>query len=240
MLSILKKRTIVLMFGIWLFNTMLISQCLAMDTGFLTDDIAAEDIELIFNKIELTAIVQPDTFSGFSCFAVNEYGDYALGFDQNEIDTVLVYSADGTFRYGFTFSNSGSLGLELDQENVILYFVRSDLAVSVDQNGNCLDAKIIQNTSQNQDYWNGEVFANKRTVNDSVFTAKHWLFNNEHLHWGKYTRLVKLLPDGEEIILYDATATLLRNVRRIMVLGGTILLLGTILFFRWRNRNRTD
>lgn len=80
------------------------------------------------------------------------------------------------------------------------------------------------NTSQNNDYWFNEVNANKRVVNGVTYTAEHWLFNDELLHWGKYTRLVKTLPDRDSIVLFDTKFNIPLKTLTIAIIGISLLL----------------
>lgn len=180
--------------------------CFAMNTGFDLSDKSEEEIAAIVSRLDIELIDEPEIKTGFSCFDVNEFGDYALGFDRSEKDILLTYNAEGEYLYGFSFADNGGFGIEWDGNDIIVYSVRSDLAILIDKQGRCLDIKEIQNTSQNNEYWRKEVNANIRTVNGATFTAEHGLVNSELLHWGTYLCLVKTTPSGERMILFDVTA----------------------------------
>jgi len=192
--------------------------CSAVNAGFSVSDISEDNIVTIFERFHIQSISEPDTKRRFSCFSVNDAGEYALGFDVGEEDIILVYDSDGSYLYGFSASSNGSFGIKLGNDSLTIYHVRSDLAVTIDKNGNCLDMKKIQNTSANNDYWNQVVFANRKCVNDTTFIAEHWLYNSESLRWGSYPRLVKELPGGERMVLFDAGSEWLVNFLLVAVI----------------------
>lgn len=222
------RKLFVLTLFVILF-AMMISPGYARNTGFECEDVDGESMDTIFKRFELEVIDEPIVTYGFSYFDVNEMGHYALGFNNVDKDMILVYDSDCTFLYGLSFIDNGAFGFEFDGSNIILYSVRSDLAVSVDKNGNCLDMKKVQSTPQNSDYWYEEVFANIRNINGATFTAEHWLFNHELLHWGRYPRLVKTMPDGERVVLFDTTENTFAAIRFIIIFAGVLLLLTVVI-----------
>ncbi len=197
--------------------------CFAIDTGFSVDEIPEEDISVIFAKLKLETVKQPTINSGFSCFDVNHSGSFALGFGHGQRDYVFVYDQNGVYLYGFSFDNNGSLGLGWNGEILILYLLRSDLAVEVDLNGTCVAITRIQDSMHNSQYLHNTVFSNKRNINGATYLAEHWLFNNELLHWGSYSRLVRNMPNGDSVTLFDQTKN--------QITKSLILLIGITLLF---------
>lgn len=170
------------------------------------DDMREEDVSDIFNRLDLKTIDEPMDHHPFSCFDVNEFGEYVLGFGQQDTDMILVYDSDGSYVCGFSIKNSGNLGALWENGSIVLYLSRSDLAVSIDRNGKCVNIRKIQNTMQNNEFWNQVVYANRRDMNGVSFTAENGPFTSELLHWGAYHRLVKTTPDGERVVLYDTSS----------------------------------
>lgn len=228
------KYGICLFFVFTLLCLLLSIPCCAMGTGLVFDEISQDEISSIFERLHLERIDEPAIHTGFCCFDVNEDGGYALGFDTGNTDMILVYDTNGSYLYGFSFSNNGSLGIEWDDQNLILYTVRGNLAVWLDGNGTCLDMKIVQNSTQNNEYWNDEVWANVKKSGDVTFTAEHWLMNSELIHWGSYPRLVKTMPDGEEIVLFDRTGHLSSGGIFIIACGALFLCAFIIILIKYR------
>ena len=69
------------------------------------------------------------------CFSVNENGEIAIGCSDSEQKTVCIYADNGKFQYGYSFECSGSFGIEFENNNLNIYFVRSDVAIAVNQMG---------------------------------------------------------------------------------------------------------
>lgn len=212
---------------------------LAMNTGFVTEKIGEEDIPDIYERLNVQSIIEPDISIGFSCFDVNEMGNYALGFNSDK-DEILVFDSQGNFLYGFSFEGTGTFGLEWDGESIILYRVRSDLAISIDKEGNCKEIKKIKDCPENTHYWNHEIYATKRTINGSVFTAENHLGILNTITAQTYSVLTKTLPNGDEVILFDITTQRKTALTTIIIIVGiflSICIIGLILLLR-RNIKR--
>lgn len=181
-----------------------VPQCLAMNTGFSTEDIESPLAESVIHDLGIMSITyKPDISKGFSCFDVNEAGNILLGFDVNGRDVVLAYDSNTNFLYGFSLKDNGAFGLEWDGDDIIVYRMRSDLAIRLNSRGECQEIKHISNTLDNQNYWRDEVYASKRLCGNNVFTAKSKYINSDFLRWGTYTCLHKVSPSGEQIVLFD-------------------------------------
>jgi len=178
--------------------------CFAESSELTFDEIASNEISNIFQRMELKSIEESKGTAGFSCFAVNENGDYALGYDIGSNDIIQVYNAENSYLYGFSCIDNGAFELSWHDDGLIIYRVRSDLAVWIDEEGNCLGMKIVQNTTENDEYMRKVICANKKVVNGVTYLAEHWLYNHESLYWGQYSRLVKI-EDEERSILFDVS-----------------------------------
>lgn len=176
----------------------------AADKGVDFDDTNI-DIEKIFDKLNLERIDEPSKRKGFSCFDISDQENLMLGYNNLSNDYLLVYSPAGEFLYGFSFIDNGNFGVEWEGTNINLYLSRSDLVITVDTQGNCVDIKKVKGTTENYNYLRNELYANEKTINGTTYLAKHWLYNNELLHWGKYQELVKIPSTNEHIVLYSCS-----------------------------------
>lgn len=137
----MSKHVVILFFVLVLFCSLFAVPCSAINTGFDIEDVNEDEMPVIFERFDLEMIDEPKITNGFSCFDVNEFGDYTLGFDIGNTDVILFCSSNGEYLYGFSVADNGAFGIEWDNENIIIYRVRSDLAVLIDKDGNCLDMK---------------------------------------------------------------------------------------------------
>lgn len=175
----------------------------AMDTGFSTDYITPEEKELLLSNINLSLIKEGPRRTSIICFDVNENESVAVGTEDANRKSVLVYTSNGIFKYGYTFDCSGSFGVEWDNEDIIIYFVRSSVAASFDKEGNNIEVKKIQDTADNNSYWNQNVYSSDRTVNGNKFTAKTNMgFLNTFT--SSYSQIIRTDTDGNTTTVYDA------------------------------------
>ena len=203
--------------------------CIAMNTGFATEDINKEDQAWIYQNLKVQSIQAPEITGSFCCFDVNPNGNYILGFN-GKPDKVCVYDKEGIFLYGFSLQDNGSFGVGWDDGNILVYRVRSDLAVSIDRDGNCIDMKKIPQSIENNEYWNHVVRASNRVVGDEIFNAENHMGLLNIFSAQTYTSLVKTSASGDEIILFDATKQQKMNVIGVLLIIGVFLLVFIIGF----------
>lgn len=210
-------RKLFIFFLITISLIILSSPCFAANNCILYNDINTEEASEIWIRKQLTLISEPHDSNGFCCFDINENGDYVLGFSGVN-DRVLVYDANGTYQFGFSLKVNGKFGVKWEGEAIILYLVASDIAIWIDKAGNCLDIKSYHYSPEVDSFLRKNIFANTRNIDGVTYVAKHWLFNSEHLRWGKYPMLVKTTPDGEEIVLFDKTTQSIAKLLTLIIL----------------------
>lgn len=178
----------------------------AMNTGFSTENINFNVQQTFLSNINLHLITDEPKKSAITCFDVNDNELIAVGSEKSTKKTVSVYASDGTFKYGYTFNCSGEFGVEWDDNNIIIYFVRSDIAALFDETGTNLELKKIQDTTDNNSYWNHSVYSTQRSVNEKQYNMKNnmGLFN---IFAPSYSQLIKTETDGNIVTIYDASST---------------------------------
>ena len=204
--------------------------CHASNGGFSFETKDTIEHLAIASKLNIQPVEDTAVRKGFCCFDVNEKGKFALGFDHAEYDILLVYDNDGEYLYGFSFHIDGAWGVGWEGNNIILFCVRSDLAITIDERGTCIEVAEIEENPDNQAYWNHEVFANTRDVNGVVYTAKHWLVNSPLIHWGQYPMLIQTFPTGESTVLFDAFQRQPFPILRALTIAGIFLASGVVVF----------
>ena len=94
---------------------------LAMNTGFETEDIDSDTQAHIFMKMEIELLESDTEDFMISYFDVNENnGNIALCFEDSGRKKIGIYDSDGKFKYGYSFLESGSIGVEWDGNNIIM------------------------------------------------------------------------------------------------------------------------
>ncbi len=198
-------------------------------TGF-----TPENYEEIWGLISLKMILEHQGSKGFDAFDISESGCYALAFSGYLEDYVLVYDASGNYKYGFSMDINGRFGVKWDNDVLVLYLVASDIAIWVDEEGNCLDIKRYEYSNEISTWYRKDLFANVRELNGVTYNARNAHFNSPLVQAGSYTKLVKIMPDGEEIILFERSG----NAEKIAALILTLIIAvyPLIFFFTYRNK----
>lgn len=212
-------------------------QCFAMNTGFSVETVDAVTAEDIMRRLDVVLLaVEPDIEKGFSCYDVNNAGNIALGFDLGERDVVLAYDSSGTFLYGLSLMDNGAFGLEWDEDHIIIFRVRSNIAIRFSNTGECTDIKQVSNTLDNRKYWNSEIFSNERLLGNDTYLAENNCLNIKLLHWGTYNRLSKVLSSGERVVIFDYPQDLTIVFVSILFAATTIITLLYIVIIRQKEQ----
>lgn len=174
----------------------------ALNTGFSTDSMTLESQKNFLSNIQLLLITEEPEKNSIQCFDVNYNEMIAIGSENSTKKTISVYNSSGNFQYGYQFTCEGSFAVEWDSDNLIIYFVRSDIAALFDPNGNNLEMKAIQDTVENNNYWNHSVNSIQRTVNGNQYCLKNnmGIFN---VFASSYSQLIKTDINGNTMIFYD-------------------------------------
>lgn len=200
----------------------------AMNTGFSTESLSRDEIETFLKNVNISMLAEEPPKKPIECFDVNENEVIAIGCSNSENKTVGIYTSDGSFQYGYSFECSGSFGIELHEDTLMIYFVRSDVAISVDSTGEVKSILKIQNTSENNSYWNDTVFFTKREVGGNTYTIKNnmGIFN---VFASSYSQLIATNVNGEEIVIYDVSSTQFLNALAVFI--GVLVFICLVLIF---------
>ncbi len=177
----------------------------AATTGLVMTPYPQERADNFLRNVQLAVLYIEPKRRAIDCFDVSDDGLVALGCSDSRNKTVCIYTRDGVFQYGYSFFSSGSYAVEFEQDHLNIYFVRSDLAVSVMPSGEVLAVReIVMNTESSQ-YWDDVVSSKKRQVGDTKYElcsdlGPFGIFSAD-------TQLVIREADGEEHIWYDVNKT---------------------------------
>ena len=194
----------------------------AMEIGFTTENMSEDDKENFISNVNITVLHSEPQKRGIKCFDVNDNGLIAIGTSNSEQKTISVYTADGDFQYGYTFHSSGSFGLEWDSDNLIIYWVRGGVAVCVNREGEIIDVAGIEDSVENNTYWNHSVFAKKRTVGEYTYVLKKdgFIF--------AYTQLAITNGDGKESVFYEVSSE--QFAEWIVIIIGIVVFIGIVVY----------
>lgn len=180
----------------------------AISTGFETSQIPTDTKDSFIYNINLQLITEEPTKRTLGCFDVNENGDVAVGHStgSSKKQTVCIYSSDGFFKYGYTFNCTGDFGIEWAGENINIYFVRSDMIVSVALDGKILNVCEVEDTIANNSYRNHRIYATEKKIQNTTYSLKN---NIGLLDWfaTSYSQIVAIDTSGNQNIIYDVSST---------------------------------
>lgn len=197
---------------------------LAMETGFLKEQISTQNQKLFLSNINLS-LINKEEKGLINCFDVNNNGLIAIGSKNSDKKTICVYTSNGTFLYGYTFNCSSSFGVEWNRDNLTIYFVRSDVAACFDENGKCIEIKKIKDTIANNSYWNNYIFSTKRKIDQNEYILKNdmGIFN---ILAFSYSQLIKVNENGLETIIYDVSDTII--IKTLIIFLSVIIFISIV------------
>lgn len=213
----------------------------AVNTGFSTVKMPEKDIETFLSNADISLLTKAPWQRAIECFDVNENGMIAIG--QNTLNgkkELCIYSSDGIFQYGYTFNCSGDFGVEWDKENLNIYFVRSDVIVSMDKEGKMTGIAETENTIENNRYLRDHLYSTERTANGTRYVVQN---DMGILNWiaFSYSQLVAISPTGEKTLLYDVNSAQLGKTLTICVLAvGFVATAVCLIVLQWKRNGKTD
>ena len=197
-------KSIIFFFLHWI---LLVSLCFStvFKSNFSTTSVDEELRTRVVANTNLNLTDKPVT-STIECFDVNEDGLIALGHTGATQGVISIYSTDGTFKYGYEFDCSGAFGVEWDKDVLNIYFVRGSLLVSVASSGEITSVLRVEDTIENNSYYNNFIRATNRNVNNMDYEMRNKFLSS-------YSQLVITDDLGKEMVLYSAeTSQLTQNV----------------------------
>lgn len=173
----------------------------AQSAELATTDLSQEEMKMILQNIDITVVDHEGVKIPIECFDVNDKEIIAIGGSDSINKTIYLYDKTQFVR-GYTFKDNGSYGLEWNGENIQIHFVRGNITVEINMNGEIISIRKIQDSLENNSYWNDIIFAEKRTVNE-----KQFFLDNDNIFAFSYSKLIMKEKDGTETIIYDASNT---------------------------------
>ena len=233
----IKKVFVLLIVLLLLSNNCFLSY--AINSGFELEPISNELELQIQDNTDISVFEQEMLGNTIECFDVNDNGMIALGTNNSGQKIVSIYNSQGVFQYGYQFNCSGSFGVEWDTDNIIIYFVRSDIACSVNPLGEIQEIVEIKSNSNNNSYWNNRVFSTTRTVGNVKYRIQND-FGILNIFSTSYSQLVIQDSNGQEKIIYDVNSQQLIKmiVEFVMVLSIVLIVLFVLIKKRTKPVNK--
>lgn len=201
-------------------------EALAFSEGFSTEALTQEEIDTFLANVGLSVLSKEPAKKKIDCFDVNENGLIAVGCSDFEKKTVCIYTSEGNFEYGYEFQCSGAFGVEIKNDHLIIYFVRSDVKLVFDFLGHIMSISKIQNTSENNSYWNNFVYETRREVDGNIYhlTNKMRFFN---VFASSYSQLIITDMYGASFAVYDTNSI---NYSILILPCAGLVMLSTLIY----------
>ena len=144
----------------------------------------------IIANLKISPLREQENGGKILCFDVREDGSFVLGFDSLP-RKVCVFDNNGTFQYGFSFSDYGTYGVTLIDTGVLIHMVRSSICVEINPDIEVLTVSEIPPTLENNNYWQEITSQNSKKINEKTYMLK-----DNH-------KLISLDSKMNETILYE-------------------------------------
>ena len=183
----------------------------ANNSGIETESYPEEKKSNLINRLNICVLEEEPDRRPIDCFAMNKNGVIALGCSRGSSKkSICFYTQEGIFIYGVLFVCQGSFCIELNGDLLIIYFVRDNVAVSVNPNGEVVDIVAIKKTVENNKYKNRLLGQSKfKEGNTEVILKNDMGFFN--LFAWNYSQLIIKSNEGEQI-LYDVNSSQFKKI----------------------------
>lgn len=117
---------------------MLFSQIAAVKKDVQFTELSEDRLQAIVDNMELAFLCTEPEKEPIYCFDIADSGIFAVGTRTMQQNQAWVFSEAGAFLYGYTFTTEGSFALEIEEGCLNIFLVRSDIIISVDDEGHSI------------------------------------------------------------------------------------------------------
>ena len=196
-----------------------------------TETLSEKDADSFLNNINLSYLEAPPEKSIIECFDVTNDEMIVLGQKNSDKKVICVYSNNGLFQYGYSFNCTGKFGVEWNNNNINIYFSRSDVIATIAPKGEIVKLTKFNSTTENNSYLNSKIYSTTRKIGDTKYELKNDIgFLN--IFASSYSQLTKTLANGESTVLYDVTSTQLEKTILVFIFV-IIMLVATLGVVIW-------
>lgn len=199
----------------------------AVKTGLITDCLSEKEKDTFLANVDISLLEEEPTKKAIECFDVSKSGMIAIGQKSSQNKVVCIYSQDGRFVCGYVFNCSGAYAVEWAENDLNIFFVRSDVIATVTTEGEILDVAKVQNTIENNTYLNDNFYTTERVLGDTVYKLRNDM-GILNMVSTSYSQLVAVHSTGEETILYDVNANQLIYYSIVCIMVVVLILFITV------------
>ena len=149
----MKNKSIQVVAFLMILKMVFLLVCYA-ESSFEYENVSEQEAITIIENTDMQ-IHKDCSYDGkFTSFGASSNGNYAIAYSKGYQSNILIYDEYGTSIVGFSFKNGGSFYIDLFDESLTIYIVRSRVAITIDYFGNCLSTRSIPKTKANNKRWN--------------------------------------------------------------------------------------
>ena len=142
----------------------------------------------------------------------------------------MIYDNEMDFQYGYEFETSGVYYVEWDEDELLIYFVRSSMVASINQAGEVQEILKIKDSINNTNYWYDSVYLTEKFVGNKEYKLKNDMGLLNFLSTN-YSQIDVVGEDGKSNIIYDVnTEHYIKNIFilicGILFFGAAVLIIG--------------
>lgn len=204
----------------------------AMTTGFETQELAQEELGRIHSSFDdLKLLDSEPTRRSIQCFDVNHNGLIAIVQKNLTCACICVYSSDGVFQYGYTCDADGSTYVEWDNDNLNIFFIRSDIIISLTPEAEIVDIRETLNSTENNRYITRFLRGTERNINGITYRIGN---DTPGLNWlaSSYAQLTITDPSGTQTVIYDVGNSHFGRTLTVVAAVVVFLCVFVVLFIR--------
>lgn len=190
-----------------------------------TQALTQEDCDRILNNLNISLLETEPKKRPFGCFDVNSNQELAIGRKNLDDIIVAVYNNTGLFEYGYRLSSPSDFGVKWEGDTLVIYIIRSDLAVYIDASGKILDIVKYEYSPEGDDYWYDHFNATQITVDGTTYTAENNIGPFALLAMS-YSKVTATDDDGTLRTVYDASGVHLLQI--LLSTAGVLLFMGFV------------
>lgn len=190
-----------------------------------TQALTQEDCDRILNNLNISLLETEPEKRPFGCFDVNSNQELAIGRKNLDDIIVAVYNNTGLFEYGYRLSSPSDFGVKWEGDTLVIYIIRSDLAVYIDASGKILDIVNYEYSPEGDDYWYDYFNATQITVDGTTYTAENNIGPFALLAMS-YSKVTATDDDGTLRTVYDASGVHLLQI--LLSTAGVLLFMGFV------------
>lgn len=194
------------LFAIFILN----SNAIETEFDFLPLD--ENEKKTFLSNVSFSEVAHSESKNPIESFDVNNNGIVAIVHSNYNDKAITFLNSDGLVLGRLEFSSDGDVGVKWeDDDNLLVYFVRSDVIATVSQKGEILELHKITTSSEKYYEWREQFRFTTKEINEVKYSLKND-FGFFNMFASSYSQLILTSSDGNEQKLYDASSLYLERV----------------------------